>query len=98
MRRSEGRRVRSVPLVSQPGLTDTSYYAELWHSLTVDSIPEWAGPLKELAMYRAAVDELTIRLIDDYRREGKTWEYIGAGLGMSAQGASQLHKRAKARR
>lgn len=87
-----------------PGLTDTWEYRTIYEALTTSSLPTgkagnlvWAGPLKELANYRAAVDELTVRLIDDYRKAGATWEYIGAALGMSKQAASQLHKRARRR-
>lgn len=85
-------------LLSQPALGDAWEYRQLWELLTNDSVPRYAGPLRELANYRRAVEDLTVRMVDDYKKAGKTWEYIGEALGMSAQGASQLHKRAKARR
>lgn len=84
---------------AEPGLTDSTEYRRLHGLITPSNGGRklYAGPLKELAGYRAAVDELTVRMIHDYREAHWTYEAIGAALGITKQAVSQLHKRARRR-
>ncbi len=53
--------------------------------------------LPALAATRAALDEAIHQAITGQRAAGRSWESIGAAMGMTAQGASQSHKRYAAR-
>lgn len=89
---------------AEPGLTDSDAYRELWNIVYEDSrgrgyaSARVASQLRELAELRRAADELVLRLVDDGREAGLTWERIGSLLGVTKQAASQLHKSARGRR
>lgn len=83
---------------AEPGLTDSEQYAKLWQitGYHTSSLPRSVqGRLEEAARLRSALDELTLRLVDDARSAGLAWEAIGFCLGVSKQAVSQMHKRAQ---
>lgn len=77
-----------------PGLTDSPAYLDLFEFVSMGGVRPITR-LREAGRLRAAAEELTLRLIEDARKEGATWEAIGAALGVTKQAASQLHKRAR---
>lgn len=79
---------------ARPGLTDSPEYVDLFESITIGG-GGFRARLERVRRLRAAVDLLTLRLIDDARADGMTWEAIALPLGVTKQAASQLHKRAR---
>lgn len=75
---------------AEPGLTDSPAYAALFELISDDGRPS----LYKLAAARRALDALTVRLVADERANRSTWEHIGDQLGMTRQGAQQMHDRA----
>lgn len=89
-----------------PTLTDTHEY-----SLLVGQLGRFENEIKsrrvlaqleQAAAFRAAANDLVARLVDEASRDvahwgsQTTWEMVGKQLGVSAQAASQSHKRWKA--
>lgn len=89
-----------------PTLTDTHEYALLVGQL--GSFPDLIksrralAQLEQATLFRAAANDLVARLVDECSRDvvawssDTTWELVGSALGVSAQAASQGHKRWKA--